>query len=83
MPPGGTAGPRSVTTPASSCPNTAGSEAAPPQPPSMQVMSEWQIELARTRTRISLPSGGASRSVSMASGAPKAAADGGADLDCA
>ena len=34
-------------------------------------MSEWQIELARTRTRISLPSGGASRSVSTDSGAPK------------
>ena len=35
-------------------------------------MSEWQIELARTRTRISLPCGGASRSVSMESGPPKA-----------
>ena len=35
MLPGGTAGPRSVTTPASSCPKTAGSESAPPQPPSM------------------------------------------------
>ena len=34
-------------------------------------MSEWQIELARTRTRISLPSGGASCSVSTVSGAPK------------
>ena len=31
--PGGTAGPRSVTTPASSWPKTVGS--APPQPPSM------------------------------------------------
>ena len=35
MPPGGTAGPRSVTTPANSCPNTVGSVSSPPQPPSM------------------------------------------------
>jgi len=61
-------GPTSETIPATSWPKTAGG--APPHLPSMYLMSEPQIALAITRTRISRPCGGARRSLSITKGAP-------------